>query len=367
MAEEIIEAKHPVRLFILGAGFSAPSGAPVMSNFFNESRKLYARDPVKFSAFEDVYSFQNKMGGAQRRLNIDLDNIETLYGLAEWGKGVLDRGLETFESFNRLISKTLSNKIDLNSRSILRDYYANTEYSDVSFNWESEQNLGKRFPKISVYERFLKTIWEDSIRDKKTTVFLSLNYDLILERSLKKLEIKFEVLGLDEAQTVALDCDKFYILKPHGSLDWEVSGSNICNTGKELEEPIIIPPSWLKISHSDTIIDRVIKNIWKLGIGVINKTNELYILGFSLPDTDQYIRSLISFGLASNVNLTELSIIDRSEETLEKWIKLLTKFTSYEDYKKSSNHNFVYAYEKEMVSALHEMDWMNLKFKVLGY
>lgn len=365
MAEEIINADSPIRLFVLGAGFSAPTGAPVMSNFLNESRKIFVQDQIKYSAFNDVYKFQNKMGGAQRRLDIDLDNIETLYGLAEWGKAVLEQGPTIFNSFNKLISTTLSEKIDLRSRSILRDYHRNTDF-DTTFNWSSEQNRGDRFQNVSVYERFLKSTFEDGKISKTINVFLSLNYDLILEKSLNNLGIKFEILGIGDNKYYNLSNDRVYILKPHGSLNWELKDNEIQLTKEVIENPVIIPPSWLKTVHSNTVIESSVKEIWKVGIGVINKVSEIYVLGFSLPDTDQYIRSLISFGLASNVNLTHVGVVDRSEITLDKWVRLLTRSESLEDLEESPSSNFVSFYKLGMVDALHTLEWLKMRAHVLG-
>jgi hypothetical protein len=41
--------------FLLGAGFSAPLGLPVMSNFFLKSKDLFASDPTRYGHFSEMF------------------------------------------------------------------------------------------------------------------------------------------------------------------------------------------------------------------------------------------------------------------------------------------------------------------------
>ncbi len=41
-------------VYLLGAGFSAPLGLPVMSNFLMKSKDMYFSDPERFSTFKEV-------------------------------------------------------------------------------------------------------------------------------------------------------------------------------------------------------------------------------------------------------------------------------------------------------------------------
>jgi hypothetical protein len=42
--------------YIVGAGFSAPLGLAVMSNFLAKSKDLFYNDPSRFPDFEKVFS-----------------------------------------------------------------------------------------------------------------------------------------------------------------------------------------------------------------------------------------------------------------------------------------------------------------------
>jgi hypothetical protein len=70
-------------VYILGAGFSAPLGLPVMSNFLIQSRDLYFSDPVKYSEFEGVFETIDKISVIKNYFNTDLFNIEEILSILD--------------------------------------------------------------------------------------------------------------------------------------------------------------------------------------------------------------------------------------------------------------------------------------------
>ena len=75
-------------VYILGAGFSANAGAPVMRNFIEQSKLL--RDDARLGlsaedqkAFERVFKRLGELRVAQARMTIDLENIEHLFSLLD--------------------------------------------------------------------------------------------------------------------------------------------------------------------------------------------------------------------------------------------------------------------------------------------
>src|SRR5690242_15450290 len=75
-------------VYVLGAGASADAGAPLIKNFLECSRNLLDNP---FSGLEDfekehfrqVFDFRRAMAQAREKVNMDLDDIEQLFGLAE--------------------------------------------------------------------------------------------------------------------------------------------------------------------------------------------------------------------------------------------------------------------------------------------
>ena len=69
------------RAFILGAGFSADAGIPLISSFLTRTRDavdwLATNDrKTEREAIERVLEFRHQSAAAGYRINIDLDNIE---------------------------------------------------------------------------------------------------------------------------------------------------------------------------------------------------------------------------------------------------------------------------------------------------
>src|SRR5258708_13702195 len=75
-------------VYVLGAGFSALAGAPLIHDFIDRSRS-YFDDPssslerAERDHFERFLPFKQRMSQTREKVRIDLDNIEQLFGLLE--------------------------------------------------------------------------------------------------------------------------------------------------------------------------------------------------------------------------------------------------------------------------------------------
>jgi len=70
-------------VYLLGAGFSAPLGLPVVSNFRVKSYELFARDPTKFAHFQEVFDRINELSRIKNFYDANLFNIEEILSLLE--------------------------------------------------------------------------------------------------------------------------------------------------------------------------------------------------------------------------------------------------------------------------------------------
>src|SRR5216684_6744294 len=75
-------------VFILGAGFSANAGAPVMWDFIEQAKLL--RDDARLGlpaedqkTFERVFKRLGELRVAQAKMDIDIENIEHLFSLLD--------------------------------------------------------------------------------------------------------------------------------------------------------------------------------------------------------------------------------------------------------------------------------------------
>ncbi len=75
------------KVYILGAGFSAEAGLPLIDSFLGRMRDAVnwleknSREG-ELRAIERVLKFRHESAAAGYRINIDLDNIEHLFSLA---------------------------------------------------------------------------------------------------------------------------------------------------------------------------------------------------------------------------------------------------------------------------------------------
>jgi hypothetical protein len=99
-------------VFILGAGFSAHAGAPLIRDFLDKSRELMENpssglEPFERAHFSRVFRFRREMAQAREKVMIDLDDIEELFGLVEMSQRLGGNTRETRSSTVYMIAKTL--------------------------------------------------------------------------------------------------------------------------------------------------------------------------------------------------------------------------------------------------------------------
>ena len=77
-------------VFILGAGASVDAGAPLMGNFLDRSRDLYALGEVteqeSRQSFERVFQFISGLQAIHSKCYIDIRNVESILAALEMGK-----------------------------------------------------------------------------------------------------------------------------------------------------------------------------------------------------------------------------------------------------------------------------------------
>src|SRR5258708_2792398 len=75
-------------VYILGAGFSADAGLPVLGEFLSKMRGAVEwlssepRRQTEFEAVKEVFRFRKEASGAALRVNLNIENIEDLFSLA---------------------------------------------------------------------------------------------------------------------------------------------------------------------------------------------------------------------------------------------------------------------------------------------
>ncbi len=283
-------------VYILGAGFSAPLGFPVMSNFIEKSKDMYFENPDKYKSFMEIFKLIQEISYVKNFYDADLLNIEEILSIIETKQYVSDSIRS--ESFVDYISEVI-------------EYYTpdNSPYNyDLAMNkWHnfifwSDDNL-------SLYGTFIASIQNlkffqegdygqrhihcERRSDIKTLYsIITLNYDMIFENCCDYISANFKNHSASFNKEYDKDKDLWTepsIAKLHGSID----------------EHNIIPPTWNK-----TITDKKIKDAWKIAFNILKEANQIRIIGYSLPITDSYVKYLFKSAISKDPHLNNLKKID---------------------------------------------------------
>src|SRR5438876_4046196 len=100
-------------VYVLGAGFSADAGAPLMNDFFARARNLKddpssALAPQERDTFGRVIQYRFGLDRALAKVLVDLDNIEQLFSFLEMELQLAPPGAAALrDDMTYLISRTL--------------------------------------------------------------------------------------------------------------------------------------------------------------------------------------------------------------------------------------------------------------------
>jgi hypothetical protein len=283
-------------VYILGAGFSAPLGLPVMNNFLEKAKELHDRDAPQFEHFEKVFQKVKDMAYLKNFYESDLFNIENILSILDMDETLAEEASEKTE-FIKFLKETIIN------------YTPPIEgITTKSNNWWNEIITSKWKPyshfvlallglKAKVHgalpaspERIEFTRMQN---ESISYSVVTLNYDLVLEtiplfltEHYKALnDLKFE-RKLDEQ--FRLLPNRTYLSKLHGSID-----------------TTIVPPTYNK-----NLINEDIKEQWRIAIQLLTEANHIRILGYSLPITDSYIKFLLQNAVVNSSISANLKRID---------------------------------------------------------
>lgn len=310
---------HPgFRIFVLGAGFSRPAGLPIALELYPLVREhIVSRHGTETKFDRDVHDYLEYSGACgftgQTEENLDLEKFMSYLDIEHY---LGFRGSKTWSSEGNesqlMIRKAIGHVI------------------------HSRTPTSTALP--DVYLRFAESV---SIRD----IVLTLNYDLVLENALtavgkpfRRYPYRFTSIT-EHGGTTDSDTEEVVLLKLHGSVDWfddrqflELQGSlerqGIARTpihsvfddpsrygAKPLVDgplppndalrhlhaiagldayyygdggfnaPFLLSPSHVKFVYAEPVL-----SFWH-GIGRSGGYNlGVSIVGFSLPDHDEYIR-----------------------------------------------------------------------------
>jgi hypothetical protein len=81
--------------------------------------------------------------------------------------------------------------------------------------------------------------------------------------------------------------------------------------------PLIVPPTY---SKSEYFQHSKIKAIWRSAHSLLSNCGKIYVVGYSLPESDVTIRSMLN-SIFSNSSVNSIELVDISEDVCSHYIK----------------------------------------------
>lgn len=303
-------AKEKV-VYLLGAGFSAPLGLPTMKNFLEVSRDLYFGDTKKYMHFESVLKTIQTMTNALTHYKLDLFNIEDVLSILEMedeigGKTEKQRRSSDFAKYIKSVIEAKS-----------------PTPKGTGYEWRTpgpayyRKHFGPEGHALNSYGAFASWLSglefvgpptrQDNIipdfylyrRAQQDTDYyvVTLNWDRVLESLIEYIPTILRAEG-------DVSAAKLNIAKLHGSVDGD-----------------IVAPTWRKWAFDS------VKKAWQHAHHWLSHANHLRIIGYSLPESDAYVRYLLASAAMKSQHLKRVDIIDRDEAVGQRF----DEFISYRD------------------------------------
>ncbi len=83
-------------------------------------------------------------------------------------------------------------------------------------------------------------------------------------------------------------------------------------------EPVIVPPTWNKTLHHQEI-----SQVWRAAAKHLREAENIYVIGYSFPESDQFFRYLYALGTISNTILKEFWVFDPNRNIDARYRSLL--------------------------------------------
>jgi NAD-dependent SIR2 family protein deacetylase len=331
-------------VYILGAGFSANAGAPVMWDFIERAKLL--RDDARLGlssedqkAFERVFKRLGELRVAQAKMEIDIENIEHLFSL-------LDMDIEFGGKREGTLRKDLIFLILRTLEKTIRT--ENLAKGARGLPMQEKYSKGVLANYVELFSAFASRRWirgplgiPESGRCQDTII--TMNYDCLVDDCLTSMGVQPSYALQDAELPPDLRRCGYEIgmLKLHGSANWFKCNSGRCDgkiiiaggtPAKRLEyfygqhcphcgqnevEPVIVPPTWAKGGESE-----VLRPVWAEALRALREAGRVFVIGYSMPSTDEFFRYMLALALAANEGVDKIVVVNPSSDAQRTFEKL---------------------------------------------
>lgn len=312
-------------VYILGAGFSAPLGLPVMANFLEKSKDAYFEDQTRYSHFTEIFNLIKRMAVSKTYYETDLTNVEEILSILEMQDQLAaTKERHAFAEYIVSVIERFTPPAEENPRVIGGNWYAHL-FANGTRKDQWHQMVGyfvgsllnlKLCEKKREFDRIVSC--ESEATPSISYSVITLNYDLVVENFVKF----FRAFSLIQSSGVEARMynvkDRMLdprfdlrLAKLHGSVDKPDS---------------IVPPTWNK-SRAGTPLPA-----WQNAYKWLSEANHIRIIGYSLPIADAYVRYLLKAAVIESPHLKKIDVICRDSNGDTK--------RRYEEFIKYKNFSF---------------------------
>jgi hypothetical protein len=233
-------------VYVLGAGFSAEAGMPLIRDFMNRMRdagswlETQGGREREIQAIERVLEFRLKAAAASYRIPLNVENVEELFSLAS-----ASRGDELARDMAIAIAATLDfarstappvpeqerfniGRLDVSAWTKPSDWGPPASWLTQGMSGGLEKKKWFSCPPYHVYVGLISGYFNERKEDRRDTI-ITFNYDTIFEDNLRDLGISWDrgippsLLEKKESSRRDVEGVKetaVTVLKPHGSVNW---------------------------------------------------------------------------------------------------------------------------------------------------
>jgi hypothetical protein len=348
------KAYNDRNVYILGAGFSADAGLPLIKDFMNRMRDAVAwleeqgDRKGEVSAIERMLDFRLKASAAAYRVPLDVENIEELFSLAS-----ASGSAELSDQVTLAIAATLDfcratarppDRGRIAVSKIDGGKWGTSQPRNWQLSVQNEQRTdgtpGASVYSCPIYEFYLGLLcgYFNEVEPGRRDTLISLNYDTVVEDALWDLDVPFCYADSQQVEWQSHRPDHFAqperepvrLLKLHGSVNLttrmsEDFGLRVWAYGsyRDLLDagnmPVLVAPTWQKQ------LSGYLSAVWRDAVSALRTATRVVILGYSVPQTDQHFRYLLAAGLQDNISLRKVVVVnvDNSAEFKQRLTALL--------------------------------------------
>jgi len=298
-------------VFVLGAGASREGGAPLMNDFLDVAEELLHQKRVGNAAehFELVLRARDSLQAVHSKAILNVRNLESVFGAFEMGRMLRRCGSLDVKDIEKL-------------RTAMRAVITTTLEQSLDFRPQERRVLPPR-----PYDEFVGLVTDAQQSAAADVAVISFNYDVALDYAFhfSSVPLDYGLQDSDAPQTKGIPYAKL-----HGSGNWVLcqhcSSVQPLNLGafftrsnwqlamvdkakpvrlnieqalgglKHCDQPctaeaLIVPPTWNKAEYGN-----VIASVWRRAAKEMSEAENIVVIGYSLPPTDQFFQYLFGLG-----------------------------------------------------------------------